>query len=120
MEYAHYDLAYMFAYSERPGTLAARRFQDDVPEAVKKQRLAEVVELHRRHSLESMQQDVGKTFRVLIEGVSKKSPDDLFGRTDHNKVVVFPKGSLEKGMYTTVQVHACTAGTLIGTVVGNG
>src|SRR5690606_30740597 len=93
MEYAHYDLAYMFAYSERPGTLAARRYQDDVPEEVKKRRLAEVVALHRRHTLESMQQDVGKTFSVLIEGVSRRSEDDLFGRNDQNKVVVFPKGN---------------------------
>ncbi|GEP97911.1 tRNA (N6-isopentenyl adenosine(37)-C2)-methylthiotransferase MiaB [Chitinophaga cymbidii] len=117
MEYAHYDLAYMFAYSERPGTLAARRYQDDVPEEVKKRRLAEVVALHRRHTLESMQQDVGKTFSVLIEGVSKRSEDDLFGRNDQNKVVVFPKGNHQKGTYVKVKIEACTAGTLLGKVV---
>lgn len=117
MEYAHYDLAYMFAYSERPGTLAARRYQDDVPEAVKKQRLAEVVALHRRHTLESMQQDVGKTFKVLIEGTSKRSENDLFGRNDQNKVVVFPRGNHQKGEYVMVKVEDCTAGTLLGNVV---
>lgn len=114
MEYAHYDLAYMFAYSERPGTLAARRYTDDVPEEVKKRRLAEVVALHRRHTLESMQQDVGKTFKVLIEGVSKRSEDDLFGRNDQNKVVVFPRGNHQKGAYVMVKIESCTAGTLIG------
>ncbi|WP_343702865.1 tRNA (N6-isopentenyl adenosine(37)-C2)-methylthiotransferase MiaB [Chitinophaga sp.] len=117
MEYAHYDLAYMFAYSERPGTLAARRYQDDVPEAVKKRRLAEVVALHRRHTLESMQQDVGKTFKVLIEGTSKRSENDLFGRNDQNKVVVFPRGNYQKGEYVMVKVEDCTAGTLLGNVV---
>ncbi|MGX5816985.1 tRNA (N6-isopentenyl adenosine(37)-C2)-methylthiotransferase MiaB [Chitinophaga lutea] len=117
MEYAHYDLAYMFAYSERPGTLAARRYQDDIPEEVKKRRLAEVVALHRRHTLESMQQDVGKTFKVLIEGPSKRTDADLFGRNDQNKVVVFPRGNHRKGDYVMVKIDACTAGTLIGTVV---
>ena len=118
MDYAGYDLAYMFFYSERPGTLAARRYQDDVPEEVKKRRLAEVVELHRAQSLKSMQHDVGKTFKVLIEGVSKRSADQLFGRTDHNKVVVFPKEDFRKGEYVWVKVEDCTAGTLIGTSTG--
>jgi len=117
MEYARYDLAYMFFYSERPGTLAARRYQDDVPEAVKKQRLAEVVELHRRHALESMQKDVGKTFRVLIEGTSRRSEADLFGRNDQNKVIVFPREHYQKGQYVYVKVEDCTAATLIGKVV---
>lgn len=114
MEYAHYDLAYMFAYSERPGTLAARRYTDDVPEEVKKRRLAEVVALHRRHTLESMQRDVGKVFTVLVEGVSKRSENDLFGRNDQNKVVVFPRGDHQKGSYVKVKIVSCTAGTLIG------
>jgi len=117
MEFAKYDLAYMFFYSERPGTLAARRYQDDVPEEVKKRRLAEVVELHRRQALESMQKDLGKTFKVLIEGTSKRSENDLFGRTDHNKVVVFPRSNYEKGQYVQVKVVDCTAATLIGKVV---
>jgi tRNA-2-methylthio-N6-dimethylallyladenosine synthase len=117
MEFAKYDLAYMFFYSERPGTLAARRYQDDVPEEVKKRRLAEVVELHRKHALESMQKDVGKTFKVLVEGPSKRSADDLFGRNDQNKVIVFPKENYEKGQYVQVKVVDCTAATLIGKVV---
>lgn len=117
MEYCKYDLAYMYFYSERPGTLAERRFTDDVPETVKKRRLQEMVELHRTHSLQSMQRDVGKTFRVLVEGVSKKSNEELFGRNDQNKVVVFPKGNLKKGDYIKVKINSCTAGTLIGTVI---
>jgi len=117
MEFAKYDLAYMFFYSERPGTLAARRYQDDVPEEVKKRRLAEVVELHRRQALESMQKDLGKTFKVLIEGTSKRSENDLFGRNDQNKVIVFPRGNYEKGQYVHVKVVDCTAATLIGKVV---
>ncbi|ACU63334.1 tRNA (N6-isopentenyl adenosine(37)-C2)-methylthiotransferase MiaB [Chitinophaga pinensis] len=118
MDYGQYDLAYMFFYSERPGTLAARRYQDDVPEEVKKRRLSEIVDLHRAQSLKSMQQDVGKTFKVLIEGVSKRSEDQLFGRTDHNKVVVFPKEDFRKGEYIWVKVEDCTAGTLLGTSTG--
>jgi tRNA-2-methylthio-N6-dimethylallyladenosine synthase len=114
MEYCRYDLAYLYYYSERPGTLAARRFRDDVPQAVKKRRLQELVDLYRIHSLRSMQGDVGKTFRVLIEGTSKKNENELFGRTDQNKVVVFPKGDLKKGEYVDVLVTSCTAGTLLG------
>ena len=114
MEYCRYDLAYMYFYSERPGTLAARRFKDDVPEEVKKRRLQEMIDLHRIHSLQSMQRDVGKTFRVLIEGTSKKNEVELYGRTDQNKVAVFPKRNLKKGDYVYVKVESCTAGTLIG------
>ena len=87
MEYCKYDLAYMYYYSERPGTLAERRYEDDVPEETKKRRLQEIIALHRTHSLESMQRDVNKTFKVLIEANSKKSETDWHGRTDHNKVV---------------------------------
>ncbi|MEO8172979.1 MAG: radical SAM protein, partial [Sediminibacterium sp.] len=115
MEYCEYDLAYMYFYSERPGTLAARRFEDDVSLATKKRRLQEMVDLHRIHSLQSMQKDVGKTFKVLIEGTSKKSDEELYGRNDQNKVVVFPKQNFKKGDYVMVKVHACTAGTLIAT-----
>ena len=118
LDYAKYDLAYMFFYSERPGTLAARRYQDDIPEEVKKRRLAEVVELHRGHSLLSMQKDVGKTFKVLVEGTSKRSTEHLFGRTDQNKVVIFPKEDHKKGEYVWVKVEDCTAGTLLGTSTG--
>jgi tRNA-2-methylthio-N6-dimethylallyladenosine synthase len=114
MEYCQYDLAYMYFYSERPGTLAARRFEDDVPEEIKIKRLQEMIALHRIHSLQSMQRDVGKICKVLVEGVSKKSEDELFGRNDQNKVVVFPKADLKKGDYVMVKIESCTAGTLLG------
>lgn len=119
MEYCKYDLAYMYFYSERPGTLAERRYTDDVPEEVKKRRLQEIIALHRIHSLESMQRDVNKTFTVLIEANSRKSDQDWHGRTDHNKVVIFPKEQydLKKGDYVKVLIHSCTAGTLLGKVV---
>jgi len=119
MEYCKYDLAYMYYYSERPGTLAEKRYEDDIPEAVKKRRLQEIIALHRIHSLESMQRDVNKTFKVLIEANSKKSDTDWHGRTDHNKVVIFPKGDyqLQKGNYVQVKVNSCTAGTLLGVIV---
>lgn len=115
LEYCKFDLAYMYFYSERPGTLAARRFADDVPEEVKKRRLQEIIDLHRGHSYESMQKDVGKTFKVLIEGTSKRNENELYGRNDQNKVIVFPKQNYCKGEYVYVKVHACTTGTLIGT-----
>jgi tRNA-2-methylthio-N6-dimethylallyladenosine synthase len=121
MDYARYDMSYMFFYSERPGTLAARRYADDIPEDVKKRRLDEVVKLQNRLSLESNKKDVGKTFRVLIEGDSKKSAADWRGRTSQNKVVVFPKagGSFKKGDYVQVNISDCTQATLIGNVVNN-
>jgi len=114
MRYCQYDLAYMYFYSERPGTLAARRFKDDIPEDVKKRRLHEMVALHRLQTLASMQKDVGKTFTVLVEGFSKRSEADLYGRNDQNKVVVFPKGEFKKGDYVLVKINSCTAGTLLG------
>jgi tRNA-2-methylthio-N6-dimethylallyladenosine synthase len=117
MEFARYDLAYMYFYSERPGTLAARRYQDDIPEEVKKRRLAEVIELHRRHSQEGMEREVGRTYKVLVEGTSKRSDDELFGRTDQNKVIVFPKENYQKGDYVMVKVESCTSGTLKGVAV---
>jgi len=119
MEYCKYDLAYMYYYSERPGTLAARRYTDDIPEETKKRRLQEIIDLHRRHSLESMRRDVGKTFNVLIEGASKKSDVHWAGRNDQNKMLVFPKEGhqLKEGDYVKVNVHECTAGTLLGKIV---
>ena len=121
MEYCKYDLAYMYYYSERPGTLAEKRYKDDVPEEVKKRRLQEIIALHRIHSLESMQRDVTKTFKVLIEANSKKSETAWHGRTDHNKVVIFPKANyaLQKGDYVQVKINSCTAGTLLGEIVVN-
>ncbi len=117
MRYCKFDLAYMYFYSERPGTLAARRFTDDIPELDKKRRLQEMIDLHRIHSLESMQRELGKTFNVLIEGNSKKNENELYGRNDQNKVIVFPKHNLKKGQYIQVKVNACTAGTLLGEAI---
>jgi tRNA-2-methylthio-N6-dimethylallyladenosine synthase len=117
MDYCQYDLAYMYFYSERPGTLAAKRFKDDIPEEVKKRRLQEMVNLHRIHSLQSMQHDVGKTFKVLIEGTSKKDKEQFFGRNDQNKVIVFSKENYQPGNYVKVKVNSCTAGTLLGEIV---
>lgn len=119
MEYSRYDMSYMFFYSERPGTLAERRYADDVPEAVKKRRLQEIVELQNRLSQESNRQDLGKTFTVLIEGDSRRSEADWMGRNSQNKVVVFPKENpaLKKGDYVQVRVHDCTQATLLGRLV---
>lgn len=117
IEYCKFDLAYMYFYSERPGTLAQRRFEDDIPEDVKKRRLQEIIAIHRGHSLLSMQNDVGKTFKVLVEGPSKKNAEEWFGRNDQNKVIVFPKQGVNKGDYVWVKVNSCTAGTLIGEIV---
>jgi len=118
MAHSRYDMSYMFFYSERPGTLAARRYKDDVPETVKKKRLDEIVKLQNRMSLENNQHDVGKTFKVLIEGDSKRSDQDWMGRNSQNKVIVFPKEQypLNKGSYVMVKVHDCTGATLIGKI----
>ena len=109
----------MFFYSERPGTLAARRYRDDIPEEVKKRRLDEIVKLQNRLSLESNLRDIGKIVTVLIEGDSKKSAADWRGRSSQNKVVVFPKegSGLQKGDYAQVKVEECTGATLIGKVI---
>lgn len=113
-DYCRYDLAYLYYYSERPGTLAARRFEDDVDLETKKRRLQELVDLYRGHSLRTMQKEVGKTFKVLVEGPSKKTDEDLQGRTDQNKVVIFPRKDFKKGDYVHVKITHCTAGTLLG------
>lgn len=119
MEQCRFDMAYMFSYSERPGTLAARRYTDDVPEDVKKRRLTEIISLQNGHSRESYKNDIGKTFEVLIEGDSKKSDKDWCGRNSQNKMIVFPKGDhqLNKGDYATVKVNDATSATLIGEIV---
>src|SRR5690606_36648627 len=108
---------YMFMYAERPGTLAARRYKDDVPQEVKKRRLQEIVEKERTLALKNMQKEVGKVRTVLIEGPSKRSDQDFCGRTDQNKMVVFPKKHYRKGQYVNVRVTGCTAATLLGEVV---
>lgn len=114
-----YDFSYMFMYSERPGTLAARRFEDDVAGDVKKRRLEEIVALQGKLSHESNLRDIGKTFRVLIEGNSKKSDLHWMGRSSQYKVVVFPKGDhpLKPGDYVDVNIQECTQGTLIGMII---
>jgi tRNA-2-methylthio-N6-dimethylallyladenosine synthase len=119
MEYSKYDYAYMFFYSERPGTLAQKRYKDDIPEEVKKRRLQEIVDKQYHLSLASNKMDIGKTYQVLIEGNSKKSEQHWMGRNSQNKVVVFPKKEYgyKKGDYVTVQVNACTKGTLLGEII---
>ncbi|MGA0555367.1 tRNA (N6-isopentenyl adenosine(37)-C2)-methylthiotransferase MiaB [Larkinella sp. VNQ87] len=117
MEYVRYDYGYMFAYSERPGTLAAKKYADDVPNDVKIRRLNEIIALQRNMSLERNQRHIGKVQRVLIEGPSKRSDDFLSGRNDQNKMVVFPKGDYQKGQYVNVLITDCTAATLLGVTV---
>jgi len=119
MEYAQYDYAYMFFYSERPGTLAARRFTDDVPEEVKKRRLQEIINLQNELSKKSNEKDIGKTFEVLIEGESKKNATFWKGRNSQNKMLVFPKAhyQFKPGNYVNVQVQNATQATLIGEIV---
>ncbi|PSL26271.1 tRNA (N6-isopentenyl adenosine(37)-C2)-methylthiotransferase MiaB [Dyadobacter jiangsuensis] len=117
MEYAKFDFGFMFAYSERPGTLAAKKFKDDIPEEVKKRRLAEIIEVQQQLSLARNQQLVGTVQRVLIEGPSKRSDDDLSGRNDQNKKVVFPRENFEKGQYVDVLITECTTVTLLGHAV---
>ncbi|MEO7310573.1 MAG: tRNA (N6-isopentenyl adenosine(37)-C2)-methylthiotransferase MiaB [Chitinophagaceae bacterium] len=118
MEYCRYHYSYMYFYSERPGTLAERRYEDDVPLEVKKRRLEEIVQLQNRISLASFKEDVGKTFKVLIEGDSKKSKDDWMGRSGQSKVVVFAKEAYEltAGDYVNVLIERCTQGTLLGKI----
>ena len=120
MKYSKYDMSYMYFYSERPGTLAARRYQDDVPLTIKKRRLDEIVKLQNRLSQQSYKNDVGKTYKVLIEGNSKRSDDAWSGKTTHSKVLVFAKEAFDfkKGDYVMVKVTSTTGGTLIGEIVG--
>ena len=117
MEYARFDYGYMFAYSERPGTLAAKKYADDVPNDVKNRRLTELIALQRNLSLERNQRHLGQVQRVLVEGFSKRSEADLSGRNDQNKIVVFPRGTHKKGDYVNVLVTECSSATLIGKVV---
>lgn len=114
MKWAGYDFAYMFKYNERPDTKAARKYPDDVPEEVKTRRLNEIINLQNKLSLESKKKDIGKVLEVLVEGFSKKSPDDLSGRTSQNKVVVFPAGNYRPGDYVKVKITGCTSATLKG------
>jgi tRNA-2-methylthio-N6-dimethylallyladenosine synthase len=119
MDYSKYDMSYMFFYSERPGTLAAKRYKDDIPESIKKRRLQEIVEKQNQLSKESYLKDIGKVFKVLIEGESKRSTDQWMGRNSQNKVVVFPKesGKYKKGDYAVVEIVEATQATLIAKII---
>jgi len=114
MKEVKYDLAYMFFYSERPGTLAEKKFEDDIPLEVKKRRLAEIMEVQAKNSLFRNEQALNQKHIVLVEGNSKKSDKDLKGRNDQNQVIVFPKENYQVGDYVEVMVDKCSAATLIG------
>lgn len=114
MEYVKYHYGYMFFYSERPNTYAARKMEDDIPMDVKKRRLNEIIQLQNKHCLARHEEMVGQTFEVLVEGTSKKSADQLFGRTTHNSVVVFDKEDYKVGDFVNVKIDRCTSATLIG------
>ncbi|MEE2801709.1 MAG: tRNA (N6-isopentenyl adenosine(37)-C2)-methylthiotransferase MiaB [Bacteroidota bacterium] len=118
MEYVKYDYGFMFAYSERPGTMAARKMEDDVPEEVKKRRLSEIIDVQRRTGLERAQYFVGKTVEVLIEKESKRSDQHWAGRNSQNYMTVFPKGNYKVGDFVMVKITDCTSATLIGEAVG--
>ena len=117
MEAVKWNFAYMYKYSERPKTLAERRFEDNISEEIKGARLTEVIDLQQAHALEANQQQIGKIHKVLVEGVSKRSADHLTGRNDHNTKVVFPKENFSKGDYVMVRINDCTTATLLGEAV---
>ena len=117
MDYVQYDFSYMFYYSERPGTLAAKNYEDDIPLTIKKKRLQEIIAKQSQNSLERNQLDIGKVFKILIEGFSKRSQEYLQGRTSSNKVVIFKNDGFKKGTYLNVRINNCTSATLLGTIV---
>ena len=116
MEWVKYDFVYMFNYSERPNTAAAKKYKDDVPENVKIKRLQQIIDMQQKLSMESNLKDVGKAYKVLVENVSKRSADHLAGRNSQNKMVVFPKKQFKLGDYVQVIIKKCTAATLIGEI----
>lgn len=117
MNYAQFDFAYMYTYSERPGTLAAKRFEDDIPEAVKTRRFNEILKKQQECSLNRLEQHIGKTHKVLIDGLSKKSDKDFSGKSEHNITVVFPvDNAFKAGDYVDVKIERCTPATLIGRI----
>lgn len=118
MEYVKYNFGYMFAYSERPGTLAERKMEDDVPEETKQRRLQEIVDLQQKHSLLSSQAFIGQTVEVLVDKISKKSAAEFSGRNSQNITVVFPKENYKIGDFVNVKITSCTSGTLRGEAVG--
>ncbi len=117
MDIVRYDMSYMFYYSERPGTLAQRKYVDDIPENIKKQRLQEIIEKQTAHSLENNKQDIGKTFEVLIEKISRRSSAEFGGRTSQNKMVIFPCKNAKIGDYVIVKIHDATSATLLGNII---
>jgi tRNA-2-methylthio-N6-dimethylallyladenosine synthase len=118
-EWAQFDFAYMYQYSERPGTLAARQYKDDIPEEVKNRRLQEIINLQKSISTEKGKKQVGKIFKVLVEGPSKKNADEYMGRNDQNQVVIFPKENHQPGEYVHVKVERSTTTSLIGKTIPN-
>jgi tRNA-2-methylthio-N6-dimethylallyladenosine synthase len=118
IEWANYTMSYMFFYSERPGTMAARKYEDDVPLEVKKRRLAEVIRIQSQVSFKNLQKDIGKTYKVLIEGDSKRSDQEWKGRNTQNKMIIFPKkGNHQPSQYVHVKVTESTSATLRGEII---
>jgi len=117
MELVKYHFSYMFHYSERPNTFAQRKLKDNISLEVKKRRLQEIIDAQKKHSLFRNQKCIDKKYEVLIEGVSKKSNEDFFGRTSQNSVVVFKKKSAQVGDFVNVTIHNCTSATLMGEII---
>jgi len=117
MEWAEFDSAFMFKYSERPGTYASKKLPDDVPEEIKSKRLKEIIELQSKLCIKSNEKDIGKVYEVLVEGTSKRSKDELYGRTSQNKVVVFPKKNYKTGDFVSVKISEVSSATLRGTAI---
>jgi len=117
MEIVKYNFSYMYYYSERPNTFAQRKLVDNIPEQIKKRRLQEIVDKQQQHSLYKNQFSIDKKYEVLIEGLSKKSEDDFFGRTSQNTVVVFKKNNHNIGDFVNVKINDCTSATLIGDII---
>ena len=118
MEYVKYSFGYMYSYSERPGTLAGRKMEDDVPEETKARRLQEIVDLQQKHAWQRSEEFIGKTVEVLVEKLSKKSKEEYSGRNSQSITVVFPKGDYKIGDFVNVKIESCTSGTLKGIAVG--
>jgi tRNA-2-methylthio-N6-dimethylallyladenosine synthase len=114
MDKVRYEYAYMFKYSERPKTLAERRFDDDVPEDVKGRRLIEIIDKQNSHSLEANKNDIGKVYKILVEGPSRRSAEQYCGRNGRNSMVIFDRNGVEKGQYVLVKITDCTSATLLG------
>lgn len=117
IEEIQYDHAFMFMYSERPDTYAARKYTDDIPEETKKRRLSEIITLQNSISRRRNEMEIERTHTVLVEGASKRNPEQLCGRTDTNKMVIFDQGTLQAGMYANVKIKGCTSATLFGEVL---